>query len=221
VLLTDKAQQLGLNRLLPCTDGKYRIYLGGQIWGDPPPKYKSGTITDNFNRTEDLGDSADWTETDGDIDCDGAQALAQTASSINNAKNTNDIGSADHYTQADLTVCDTSCVTKVGVRFNGSAWGSGAQVYYAGAGDAANTFSINKRDGGSSSTLTSKAYTWSLPDTVKIQISGNALTGYVNGSEELSTTDNDITTTQYGGLIGYMPSGAADLLVGTIMSLIL
>lgn len=219
MLLTVKAKQLGLNPLKPMHDGKLRVHLGGLIWGEPELRLRVGTFTDNFNRTEELGASANWTELEGDWECvSNTHASARATNSISLARCVNaELSSLNHYSELSVITLNypTGGASLIGtcIRFYNATTGwADAKCYYTSARadqSAGDTyFRIKLRNNGASSELATKSYSYSLPDTTKGEIDGSAFKGYVNSVEEHSVTDSTLppggaTASDYyfGGLL--------------------
>lgn len=184
--------------LQPMQDGKYRIYLGEQIWGEPPPVYKQGTITDNFNRAE-LG--PDWTAVDGTwtIQTNELYTIASGSSHPTSARHNTALTSADHYSQIIYTWgSGTTAFMGPAVRFSTSA-----ETCYAGFVRSNGATGIYKILNTTGTILVSGTGGGAPPRTLKIQVSGSAIEFYNEGVLSLSTTDTNITGNLNVGVIGH------------------
>lgn len=206
----------------PMADGEYRIYLGGQIYGEVRPTYTHNTITDNFNRSDGaLGSSGEgwsWTVTSGDFRVSSNQARTYS-SGQNNARADSDLASTDHYSQVLAVTHGASSGRDIGcaVRYSSSA--DTCYLYVQDASDGA--CKLYKVVTGSYSGLASEGsgHADASNDTMRFEADGTSLIGYWNDAEHVSTTDSSLTTQVRTGIRGYgndnyMDDFEADVLGG-------
>ncbi len=123
-----------------------------------------------------------------------------------------DLSTDDHYCQLSIVTSAIASATR----------GIGPVVRYAAAAHtfyhmycepAGNDFEMYKYAADTPTEIgTNTANTWSLPDTVKIQIDGSTLSASVNGGADLfSTTDTAITGNVRCGIESYIDAGQTDL----------
>ncbi|KKL60362.1 hypothetical protein LCGC14_2206080, partial [marine sediment metagenome] len=204
--------------LRPMVDGKKRIYLGGLIYGDPEPKLKGGTFTDDFNRgNEALGASANWQEDEDNWSIvSNVVRPGTTYADAHLARCTNsDLASLNHYAQLDIVT--------MGVPSSGTARAGPTARYYDGTTGIADHYGYNYRAertsgdvetlllrrwlNGSGTTLFSDSWAMSLPDTIKVSANGSTIAGYLNGAEVNSTTDTAIPAGGVGSDSNYYWGG--------------
>jgi len=151
-------------------------------------------FTDDFNRADqDLSDSANWGPTDPYIEIVSNQV--ECTSSANGFVRPPDTGSADHYAQAE--VANTSigsfpvCVRATDISNYFGAWWTGS------------AFQVYRRQSGSfTGPIITHSATVATSDVVKIEVSGNNIELFVNGSPVGSTSDSFNNTETYCGIHG-------------------
>jgi hypothetical protein len=99
----------------------------------------------------------------------------------------------DQFSQATI-VNIASSVTYIGVRNLGVAsFGGSINSYYGGKGGGA-LYQIDRYISGSGATLATGTHNPTIGDVVRLEIRGNVLTLYVNGTFECTAIDNTFTT---------------------------
>ena len=156
------------------------------------------SISDDFNRANNatLGTAAggwSWAEVSGNPDLFNNAAEFNAAGT---ARAESDLASADHYAQADLLSFSPGTIAGPMVRFAAAA----ETGYYAMLYSGDNNLYIGKLVASSETHLANAAATVSLPDTIKCEINGTTLTGYVNGANVVSTTDSSISSNTRAGI---------------------
>lgn len=196
-LLINPPEKLGINPLQPSTDGKYRLSLGGQIWGEPPSKRPSHTtLTDDFDRANSDSpgspSSGSWNEANGDWDIDNNQMENDLEGGGDDgyllyADGASEPTSDDHYAQAD---CWAGASDAVGLSLRVNT--ANEQRY----GGQTNTFfsrwEIVKFTGANSESLLASDDTdWATPNgaTLYFEVDGSSLTLKEDGDIKVEDTD--------------------------------
>ncbi|MFC1658227.1 hypothetical protein ACFL1D_02450 [Candidatus Omnitrophota bacterium] len=210
ILIEKKGAGL-VNPLQAGADGKYRIYFGDLIFGDPEPEYKHSTISDSFNRSDAdaLGTSSEgwwsWVEYENDIDIVSNQARTTTQYSDNSAyANAPEPATANHYAQA-----------KVWISGDKDTWGgptarvsTSAETFYSFCSSdllSQERWQMRKQINGAWSEVASYSTGWATPNgaTLRIEVDGNSLIGKQDGVTKISTTDSSITGNTKTGIFGH------------------
>ncbi len=177
----------------------------------PTPASSGSTLfSDNFES----GSYSNWTTQNGSwsVTTDGSKVFYQSSTSAE--------GRAWLNTSSSWTNQTVEAKVKV-TSFNGSnpvlvcARMKDGNNYYAVAVKNG-TLELRKKVSGSTSVLTSKSYTFSTGTwyTIKLSVVGTTLTAYVNGTQQLSTTDSS-RTSGVAGLVGWKTAVKFDDVVVT------
>lgn len=168
--------------------GVHVVHLGGLVWRQPVVA-GGATYSDDFNRAL-LG--ANWTAVNGGWSIDANRLARSTFGSVEAAVRYGPaLDTDDHYCQIDFVGQGASVNGYLGpaVRFDPSA-----ATYYSGVARAGGALRwIQKRIGGTLTTLASDALGSGPPKTLRLDVSGSTLTLYVNGVVALTVTDASIT----------------------------
>lgn len=173
---------------------------------DEPPLAHGTTITESFNTADSdtLGPDLTWTETAGDLDIVSNVASLTTTLSDSFARAESDLAGGDHYTQASIVTLTQEAWAAVCVRF-ASAATTGYLAYMINDTGSDRT-EIWRFDGAASFTgpLRSTTETFSLPDTIYLEINGSTLQCKFNGvNSGASVTDATYSGQTRTGLSGY------------------
>jgi hypothetical protein len=168
------------------------------------------TLTESFDTANSatLGPNLAWTDVSGDFQVVSNKAspsapdAARYISVANSA-----LSSADHYCQvvvvpsAGNVGCGPLCRSEP----------SDQTHYYLSLDESTQTLAIIKTVAASNSTLDSKSFTVVAGNsyTLKIEAIGTAIKGYVNGAEELSVTDSELSTQVRCGMRTFPSGGIA------------
>ena len=192
-------------------DGRFRIWLGEKtpLYESSPAIRGGTTLTESFNKADSstLGPDQTWTEVNGDssVVSNEVNSVTNDGSYGSSARAEADLASADHYCQMAVTAIGS--VSGIGpcVRFHAAA-----DTFYQAEAQVIVTQQLVMRKNVSASftDLRSDAHTWSLPETVKIDVNGSTLKHYIGGTQVGSNvTDTDITGHLRCGLRGYSTGG--------------
>lgn len=203
-IATKEAHSLKINPLAPEIDGKVRLRLGGQIYGDAPIEKTHSTITESFNKADNtvLGPDLSWTEPDGT-----SWAVVSNVASIGGytsqtAYPSNNMSTVNHYAQAKIPVLyrGGSVVDfYLAIRSNTNAIGTA--TFYMGtcarSGSSTYAHNIEKTVAGSWTLISANATAYSTNEVLYFEADGSALLLKKNGVEVNSASDSSITTGNY------------------------
>jgi hypothetical protein len=154
-------------------------------------KEPTTTIQDDFTRADgdEIGNQLTWVDTEIFIVTRSNRATTPADSGWARSQAQSDLSSDDHYAQVDTIAVSSNGGGPI-VRFDDDDSGYMAIATASGA-----TLATYKFLAGSNFTAigTNSAFTFSNPDTVKIQADGSTITRYLNGAEVDSTTDTSLT----------------------------
>lgn len=168
---------------------------------DEEPLPHSTTLTESFDTADadTLGPDQSWTEVSGDWDVidngvsevggggDGASARVEA-----------DLAGDDHYAQIEIVAFAGNRRFGPAARFNAAE-----NTLYVAAGNANNnTTRLYKYVGGTATNMASLSSTFSIPDTLRIEVNGSTIEAFLNGASIGSTTDTAITGNTRCGLAG-------------------
>jgi hypothetical protein len=199
-------------RILDAWCEKYHVtdwkeFVAPSLQKDVPGRVPHNTIiTDNFNRTnaDALGTSSEgwtWNEFIGDLDIVSNAVVPQVAGGgQDTAMAESDLSSADHYSQAVITLGASFHYVGVIARKHNTA-----ETYYIGYGESNGSCLVDKVINGVQTFLNSGS--GMANGTIKLSANGSSIKFYVNGVEQISFTDTSITGNVRGGIFGYIGSG--------------
>ncbi len=197
--------------LNPEIDGKYRIYLGGQIYGDPPPVLRPGTIHDTFNRAnaETLGTSSDgtwaWVDPHSDWDLVSNQAKCAYGEWAAWAVANSDLGDADHYAQVEIT---TGQYAGVETRCPNTSTQTYYWFYVYSTGSVVG---LQKVVAGSYTAIGSTyAVTYGAGKILKGTSDGSSQTVTYDGVDKNTYTDTSIASGNYTGIFSSITADTLD-----------
>lgn len=195
----DEANPDRWNPVRAMVDGITRIFLGGLLWSSVGG---GATITESFDKADSdtLGPDLTWTELEGDWDVVTNQVRLQSFTGSAAARADHDLNSDGHYAQVDY-VSTQGGEGKFGplVRKDSST----TLTFYRGLGRGEfDDTQLDKVESGSVTTLASGSFTFSLPDTLRIEVNGSSLDFLINGASQLTATDSAITGNLRTGLAG-------------------
>ncbi len=178
-MILEIISKLGL-KLEPHSDGKTRLFLGGQIYGDPPPAVGKGSIHDTFNRSnsEDLGTSSEggwaWVEKTGDFHIASAKAAAQSGADCYAYADTATPSSANQYAQANVWVSGGGDAAWLCVQGATSAF----TCFVGGTNQGDGCWMLKSVSGGSYGDIDYNPSGWATPNgaLLYLEINGTSLT---------------------------------------------
>lgn len=181
----------------------WRIRLGGEVIDEVPVVEGGATISESFDKanSDTLGPDLTWTEVAGDFDIVGNKAQLQSGVSLRcAARAETQLDTVDHYAQVD---CDPSAssVADIGVAVRFAA---AANTYYMlGRQPTGDAKRIVKMVAGTGTLIASAAYTDDDGNhTVYGSVNGSSLRLLIDGANELTATDTEITTGRRCGITG-------------------
>jgi len=171
----------------------------------------STLFSDNFES----GNSNAWSKSSGTwvVVTDGSLVLRQTGTSADSRARAGSTSWTNYSVQARVKP----------IAFNGSnryvgliARAINSNHFYYLALTNGNQLVLARRDGDTSTTLTSKTFTVTAGTfyTLRIVVQGSSLTAFVNGTQQLNTTDSTYTSGQIG-VATFFASGSFDDVVVT------
>ena len=203
-LLTDHATEDGTRwrPLKPLASGPntWEVHLGGLLYS--VPRIQGGaTYTESWPgaNTTTLGGDLTWTEVAGDWERRTNKASNVDVAGSLFARADHDLAGTDQSVQAVLDQPqDTISRGGVAARFASAA--TTCYVFWA-RNNATTTYRLAKWVTGTQTVLTSISTTApTFPATIKIEVNGSSVKGFVGGTEVITATDTGITTGTRGGL---------------------
>lgn len=211
-------------KYLECMRRKLRCPWELLIPGDlpkEPPRRPTTTITESFNTADSdtLGPDLTWAETSGDLDISSNLCVVTTTG---DARAESDLSSDDMYSQHVGSNVGSGRQTDANAR-----WSSSARTYYRfiSRNAATVTHRLFRMDAGVATQLgsTVDATPPSQPYTIKIEVSGSSIEGFIDGGSVVGPqTDTNITGNTRAGLGGTQGTTfmdnfeAADLVAGGV-----
>ncbi len=194
--------------LIPCQDGRIRLFLNRQIYGAPLPLYGHRSLTDNFNRgnQEDLGTASGggtWVESYGDWDIDNNRAMLDEVREDCVAYIDSALSNANQFAECDVWLEDeVEGGAAVRVHPSDRTCYYGQSMSY---GVGYSGWAICMLDEGDFSILAFNTTDWSTPNgaTLKTTVDGNSLILYQDDVQKVNTSDTTITDNLYIGIAGY------------------
>jgi hypothetical protein len=194
-------------------DGKIRIFLGEQIYGDPPPEYGKGTFTESFNKADSstLGPDLTWEEWDGT----GWQVKSNQGyhSGVSDevASPTNTNATDDFYTQFKIASWTSKPDMDVGVLTR--AYNSLRYWYGAFAQFYDNTHTFEKMVNGSWTLVATISTAVSTGETLYLSSDGSSHIVKKNGSQIWSGTDSSVVNYYRAGMAYHAGGSGAQVYV--------
>jgi len=189
-------------------DKKVRIFLSGQVYGDYPPAYTHGTITESFNQGDSstLGPDLSWVEVIGGWQTISNQCVGGGVANENDVYANSALSSANHYVQANVI-----SIGEWGGGISARHENGGQYDYYSlqcSTGD--NYWAMHKMYNDADSELATNNTGYSAPagELWRLEADGSSLTGKIAGTTKITITDGDITSNLYAGLYCF-PRGTA------------
>jgi len=194
-------------------DGRMRIFLGGLIYGDPPPEYGKGTFTESFNKADSstLGPDLTWEEWDGT----GWQVKSNQGyhSGVSDevASPTNTNATDDFYTQFKIASWTSKPDMDVGVLTR--AYNSPRYWYGAFAQFYDNTHTFEKMVNNSWTLVATISTAVSTGETLYLSSDGSSHIVKKNGSQIWSGTDSSVVNYYRAGMAYHAGSSGAQVYV--------
>lgn len=191
--------------LRPMRDGKYRIYLGGQIWGEPESAYKKGTLTDSFNGGDSgtFGVDLSWTESGyafWQVKDNQGYAVSSGSAGWSIAVVDTALSTDDHYAQ---WIYKSSSLEDGDLIYVLARYG-GATEWYAAAISYKSNYHKLYKNYGSYTLLGSDNTAYAADEELKVYCDGSAIKLYKDDVALVEVSDSDITGNNVVGVRAYL-----------------